>query len=37
MGAGNSEDNGTELKNGWRLLTQLPDQQSVHGVNFKNV
>ncbi len=37
MGTGNSEDIGTELKNGGRLLTQLPDKQSVHGVNFKNV
>ena len=33
---GNSEDIGTELKNEWRLLTQRPDKQSVHGVNFKN-
>ena len=37
MGTGNSEDIGTELKNGGRLLTQLPDKQSAHGVNFKNV
>ena len=37
MGAGSSEDIGTELKNGGRLLTQLHDKQSVHGVNFKNV
>jgi len=37
MGTGNSEDIGTELKNEWRLLTQLPDKQSVHGVNFKDV
>ncbi len=37
MGTGNSEDIGTEFKNEWRLLTQLSDKQSVHGVNFKNV
>ena len=37
MGTGNSEDTGTESKNGGRLLTQLPNKQSVHGINFKDV
>ncbi|MEI8247595.1 MAG: hypothetical protein WCI51_17300, partial [Lentisphaerota bacterium] len=37
MGTGNSGNSGTGSKAGDRHLRQLPDKQSVHVVNSKNV